>query len=295
MTRGLVPHRYALLRTGEVRPHPENPNRGDVGAIGESIDATGFWGALLVQESTGRILAGEHRWKAAKARGLEELPALVLDVDDDTARRILLADNAYAAMGVMDPGALVSLLGELSLEPGALTGTGYTAEDLAKLLAVRPSTDEAYTPAWVFDAAGLVFGMDVCAPADPAWRRCPAKRYLTADDDGLAVEWDGTVWMNPPYSGPAPWVSRFVAHGDGLALLPALRGTPWAAELLGAADAVALLSVEFDRPAGGTEGGSGPCVSILAAMGEDAAGGCARVAAADRYCRGAVFRRWDRG
>lgn len=290
----MVPHRYRVVKTDEVRPHPENPNRGDVAAIGESIGALGFYGALLVHAATGHILAGEHRWRAARARGLAELPALVIDCDEDDARRIMVGDNQFARMGVWDQAALIRVLTELDAAPRGLMATGFSDADLAAMLGghAAPDGDEAYTPAWVFDAAGLTFDMDVAAPADAAWRRCPARRHVTAAEDGLSVPWEGTVWMNPPYSGPSPWVARFAEHRDGLALLPALRGTPWAAELLGAADALALLSVEFDRPPGGTEGGAGPCVSMLAACGDVAARACARVAAADRYARGAVFRAW---
>lgn len=39
------------------------------------------------------------------------------------------------------------------------------------------------------------FDLDVCAL--PETTKCP--RFFTPEDDGLAQEWSGTVWMNPPY------------------------------------------------------------------------------------------------
>ena len=157
-------------------------------------------------------------------------------------------------------------------------------------LPVTPSTtDEWYTPPWVFNACGVIFDLDVCAPVDPQLRTVPARRYLTADDDGLLQPWHGTVWCNPPYSRADPWVTRFVRHGHGMVLVPALPEVRWRGTLTAAADALALLDVEFLRPNGTTARLRWPL--ILAAIGPDAERNVARVSAADAYSRGAYHLR----
>lgn len=153
-------------------------------------------------------------------------------------------------------------------------------------LPVTPTTtDEWYTPPWIFRALGVTFDLDPCAPLDPELRTVPARRYLTTDDDGLTQVWDGYVWMNPPYSRATPWVERWVDHGSGMALLPALPEVIWRGPLTAAADALALLSVEFLRPYGSAARLRWPL--LLAAVGPDAERNVAAVAAADAYARGA--------
>jgi phage N-6-adenine-methyltransferase len=84
------------------------------------------------------------------------------------------------------------------------------------------TSDDWFTPKWVFDALGVTFDLDVaCPPAGPPF--VPCRRYYTQADDGLASPWEGLVWMNPPYSKPAPWVDKFLRHGNGIALLPAAK------------------------------------------------------------------------
>jgi hypothetical protein len=150
---------------------------------------------------------------------------------------------------------------------------------------VADTSDDYYTPRWIFDAAGLVFDMDVAAPVDPSRRTCPARRYLTPVEDGLTQPWEGLVWMNPPYSRPLPWVDRFAEHRNGLALLPTPKGTPWLGPLLRCLDAMTLLTVDFGRPDGSK--GCLPYLLVLAGCGPVAAGAVGRVAAADKYVRGA--------
>lgn len=88
--------------------------------------------------------------------------------------------------------------------------------------------DVVLTTKYVFDALQLEFDLD---PAHPPFQtHVPCKRYYTEADDGLAQPWEGLVWMNPPYSKPAPWVEKFIDHGNGIALLP-ISKSKWFGEL----------------------------------------------------------------
>src|SRR5690606_37841739 len=111
--------------------------------------------------------------------------------------------------------------------------------------------DEWYTPRWLFDALGIRFSIDVCAPLDRTFSSVPAERHFTAEDDGLAQPWEGTVWCNPPYSKPEPWARRMIHHGDGLLLTHVPMTAGWCIAGWGAADAIRLFQArEFVRPDG---------------------------------------------
>lgn len=79
-------------------------------------------------------------------------------------------------------------------------------------------SDAWYTPEWIFEGLGIVFDLDVAAPAE-ALPWIPARQRYTVADDGLALPWDGLVWCNPPYSDPAPWCRKWADHTPGGCLL----------------------------------------------------------------------------
>jgi len=91
------------------------------------------------------------------------------------------------------------------------------------------ANDELYTPKWIFDALGVEFDLDVCAPKNGPLHT-PTKRWFSQEDDGLANEWTGRVWMNPPYSKPAPWIDKWLNHGNGFALV-AFSKSNWFGDL----------------------------------------------------------------
>jgi len=76
------------------------------------------------------------------------------------------------------------------------------------------------TPPHVLQALG-VFDLDPCACMEP--RPWPtASHHYTRVENGLAREWRGRVWLNPPYGGPSvigPWMRRMAGHGYGTALI----------------------------------------------------------------------------
>ena len=108
------------------------------------------------------------------------------------------------------------------------------------------TSDDYWTPKWVFDALGLEFDLDVaCPPEGPA--HTPCKRFYTQADDGLTAPWEGCVWMNPPYSKPLPWVEKWINHANGMALLPT-NGGRWCNLLWQSnAQSVWLGRLAFDR------------------------------------------------
>lgn len=94
------------------------------------------------------------------------------------------------------------------------------------------SSDDWATPASLVRELETEFGdfsLDPCC--HPATAK--AKRFYTREDDGLAQPWFGRVFLNPPYSGPRPWLERAVSAtkiGEAelvVALLPAAVDTGW--------------------------------------------------------------------
>tara|TARA_R100000808_G_C2081379_1_gene105062 strand:- start:142 stop:759 length:618 start_codon:yes stop_codon:yes gene_type:complete len=124
---------FEKVEIGKLKMHPRNPRSGNTEAIRESIEHNGFYGTVIAQRSTGYILAGNHRWKAAKEAGASHIPVAWIDVEEEHAHRIMLADNRTNDMASYDEAGLAALLTELSESMG-LEGTGYLQTDLDLLL-----------------------------------------------------------------------------------------------------------------------------------------------------------------
>lgn len=116
----------------DLQPFPGNPRNGDIEAIEESVAAHGQFRALVVQKSTNYVIAGNHTLHALLGRGYETGLVHYLDVDDEQAKRILLADNRLNDRASYDDAQLATLLQSLE---GDFTGTGYDDRALEKVLA----------------------------------------------------------------------------------------------------------------------------------------------------------------
>lgn len=128
-------------------------------------------------------------------------------------------------------------------------------------------SDEWYTPAHVFEALGCRFDLDV-APARFCDAHVPCDEIIAGD--GLLMSWHGFVWMNPPFGGRngiEPWLDRFFAHGNGIALTPDRTSAPWFWRAWQRADDVLFTrKIRFLRP-DGTEGVSPSNGTALMASG----------------------------
>ena len=119
-----------------VRPHPQNPREGDIGAISESLKVLGQYRPIVADKITGNILVGNHTWQAAVYLGWKEIAVTWVDVNREEAIRILLADNKTAELGNYDDEELQTLLAGLK----EFSGTGYDGDDVDSILRGNDST-----------------------------------------------------------------------------------------------------------------------------------------------------------
>lgn len=122
--------------------------------------------------------------------------------------------------------------------------------------------NEWYTPPEYIEAARRVLGTIDLDPAssDHANETVKAAKFYTIETDGLAHQWQGKVWMNPPYAGD--WIkqfaSKFASHvkqGDiteGIVLVNNATETQWFLELVKTASAIVFLTgrIKYLSPTG---------------------------------------------
>ena len=138
----------------------------------------------------------------------------------------------------------------------------------------RAKTEDWLTPPFILDALGGAesFDLDPCASIDMPWPT--AKRMLTVEDNGLLQEWEGRVWLNPPYSRQVigRWMARLAGHGRGTALVFARTETDWCFQSVWhRASAVLFLRgrLRFHRPDGRRAKANAGAPNLLAAYGRD--------------------------
>ncbi len=127
-----------LIAVEMIDPNPEQPRVeiGDLTELTASIKDKGVLEPLLVKPSrtSGRwmIIAGERRWRAARAAEIREVPCIELDVDDRAVAEIALIENLQRK----DLTAWEEADGLLAL----CERFGYTHEEVAKRVGKSRST-----------------------------------------------------------------------------------------------------------------------------------------------------------
>ena len=84
----------------KVEPNPQQPRKSfdpdELQALADSIALHGVIQPMTVRRMDNgfyQIIAGERRWRAARLAGLQEIPAVVIDADDEKATELALIEN----------------------------------------------------------------------------------------------------------------------------------------------------------------------------------------------------------
>ena len=87
------------IRLSEIEPNPRQPRQDfdplALEELAQSIRENGVITPITLRKTgeTYQIIAGERRWRASRLAGLTEIPAIVLDVDEETAYALALIEN----------------------------------------------------------------------------------------------------------------------------------------------------------------------------------------------------------
>lgn len=194
---------YQRVNVDDLYTFEKNPRRGNIAKIADSLRVRGQYRPIVVNRGThtGRdmeVLAGNHTLLAARSLGWSHIDCGIVDVDEQTARQIVLADNRLSDLGGYDDETLAELLDSLD----DFTGTGYSSDDLDALLAAQhqpeeltdrddvPDIDDAPTISEEGDVYDLGPHRVFCG--DSTMSTTVIEHLLF---DGLA----DCVWTDPPY------------------------------------------------------------------------------------------------
>ncbi len=129
-TKGSTVRQVPLDR---IDPNPDQPrltfDEDSLQELAASITEHGILQPILVRPvADGRyqLIAGERRWRSAQIAGLRQIPALVEDIDDDTALEIAIIENLQRED--------LSPLDEALMYERMTTEHGYSLRKLAQKL-----------------------------------------------------------------------------------------------------------------------------------------------------------------
>ena len=117
-----------MVSIEQIDPNPNQPRQvmGDLSELMASIAEKGIVEPLVVRQRGGRfqIVAGERRYQAAVQVGLQELPVVVREVDDNEMIELALVENLQRKdLTPFEEAEALQLLADRC---------GYTHEDLAR-------------------------------------------------------------------------------------------------------------------------------------------------------------------
>lgn len=137
LTRRSGRHIGSIIPLSLIEPNPEQPrtNLGNIEELAASIREKGVLQPILVRQLDSnqyQIISGERRFRAAALAGLDEIPAIELDVDDREQVEIALIENIQRK----DLTAFEEAEGFLLLQQKF----GYTHEEISQVIGKSRTT-----------------------------------------------------------------------------------------------------------------------------------------------------------
>lgn len=218
--------------------------------VGESLEAANDAAEvkLRAERKAGEMLAG-----MGDARGRNQHTKQDADiVSGSSLKEIGVSEqqsSRWQREAAVDEETFESYLALCREEQREITQAGLLNIAKGCHVSANSGENEWYTPPEYIEAARDVMGSIDLDPAscETAQANVKAKRFWTADDDGLSKKWTGNVWLNPPYSKEL--IGRFAAKvveesqrfKQAVVLVNNATDTAWFHELASVSSAVCFL------------------------------------------------------
>jgi ParB-like nuclease domain len=131
-----------MVPVGDLRPNPRNPNKhseDQINRLMASLRRDGQTRPVLARKANRMLIGGHGVHTSVRRLQWPEIAVLFLDVDQQTADRIMLADDRLAALSELDDRRVADLMKEIG--EGDWLATGYSVEEANKLLSSSEIAD----------------------------------------------------------------------------------------------------------------------------------------------------------
>lgn len=120
----------------DLIPWDKNPRFNDqaVEPVMRSIQRFGFANPVIARADNNVVVCGHTRLKAAKSLGMTRVPVRFMDLTDEEATALALADNRLGEIAAWDDGMLGDILEELGNIDFDTTITGFSQQEIDQLM-----------------------------------------------------------------------------------------------------------------------------------------------------------------
>jgi phage N-6-adenine-methyltransferase len=214
------------------------------------------------------VLPIDTQKEIAKAAGVSHDTIAKVEKIEQAAPAPIVQASRKGDISVNAAYQVTKMMQEEQEEIASRIQSGENAKSVVLEVQKRPhvannsGNNEWYTPAEYIEAARKAMGSIDTDPAsnDIANKVVKAEKYYTIETDGLAHDWHGNVWMNPPYSSDL--ITKFIEklkeqrgnYEQAIILVNNATETQWFYEIVKIASAVCFPKsrVKFYMPDGKT-------------------------------------------